>query len=179
MNVKSHTGWIGVDLDGTLAHYEGWKDGAIGAPIPGIVEAIKTARAAGTEVRILTARAFGGIDVTGSPFLNTVAVSQVQDWCEKHVGERLPVIFWKDMQMLELWDDRAIQVIPNQGIPIAQAGAKLAKIGEKLYFWAHAHGGNCPKLAWDELREALGIDEPEEKSRIIVAHKLPGRWKKR
>lgn len=36
-----HKGWIGVDLDGTLAHYEGWKGVEhIGEPIPAMVERI-------------------------------------------------------------------------------------------------------------------------------------------
>ena len=35
-------GWIGVDLDGTLAHYEGWQgETHIGAPISAMVERVK------------------------------------------------------------------------------------------------------------------------------------------
>lgn len=28
------SGWIGVDLDGMLAYYDGWSNGTIGEPIP-------------------------------------------------------------------------------------------------------------------------------------------------
>lgn len=57
----SNKGWIGVDLDGTLAHYDGWKGPEhIGAPIPAMVERVKAWLAEGKEVRISTARADGG-----------------------------------------------------------------------------------------------------------------------
>ena len=109
------SGWIGVDLDGTLAHYEGWNGGAIGAPIPAMVERIKGWLAKGIEVRIFTARAAAptstGRDVAG-------AVFAIEDWCERHIGQRLKVTAEKDFEMIELWDDRAIQVITNTGIPL-------------------------------------------------------------
>lgn len=44
-------GWIGVDLDGTLAEYHGWDDGRIGAPIPKMVQRVKQWLAEGKEVR--------------------------------------------------------------------------------------------------------------------------------
>ena len=102
--------WIGVDLDGTLAiHHSGYfRRGIIGPPIQLMVERVKTWRANGIEVRILTARADGTQGV----------VEAIQDWCEEHIGERLPVTNKKDYDMLELWDDRAVQVIPNTGIRV-------------------------------------------------------------
>ncbi len=39
----------------------------------------------------------------------------IQAWCLEHVGEVLPVTPAKDYDMVELWDDRAVQVIPNTG----------------------------------------------------------------
>lgn len=40
--MSSQQGWIGVDLDGTLAHYDGWKGADhIGEPIPAMVERVK------------------------------------------------------------------------------------------------------------------------------------------
>ena len=37
------SGWIGVDLDGTLAEYHGWKGSEhIGPPIPLMVERVKS-----------------------------------------------------------------------------------------------------------------------------------------
>ena len=40
--MSQQNGWIGVDLDGTLAHYEGWKGiEHIGAPVPAMLERVK------------------------------------------------------------------------------------------------------------------------------------------
>jgi hypothetical protein len=98
-------GWIGVDLDGTLAYYDVWRGPAhIGNPIPKMLNRIKAWRAAGTTVKIFTARA----DLPE-------AVSAIQDWCLEHVGEILEVTATKDLAMIALWDDRAVQVIPNTG----------------------------------------------------------------
>ncbi len=50
-------GWIGVDLDGTLAQYDGWKGpDNIGDPIPLMVGRVKEWLEAGHEVRVFTAR---------------------------------------------------------------------------------------------------------------------------
>ena len=37
----TQSGWIGVDLDGTLAKYSTWNNGQIGDPIPAMVERVK------------------------------------------------------------------------------------------------------------------------------------------
>ena len=48
---------IAVDLDGTLAHYDGWKGiDHIGHVIPEVANAISDAQASGAEVWIFTAR---------------------------------------------------------------------------------------------------------------------------
>lgn len=50
----SNRGWIGVDLDGTLAHYDGWKgETHIGKPIPLMLARVKRWLAEGKEVRIV------------------------------------------------------------------------------------------------------------------------------
>lgn len=113
------SGWIGVDLDGTLAEYHGWIDGGgIGNPIPLMVERVKRWIESGVEVRILTARAYKYNSIVKSvvPEIDMEQVGIIQDWTEKHVGKRLPVQFWKDYSMIELWDDKAKQVIMNTGI---------------------------------------------------------------
>lgn len=51
------SGWIGVDLDGTLAMYDGFKGPEhIGDPVPKMLERVKKWLAEGREVRIFTAR---------------------------------------------------------------------------------------------------------------------------
>lgn len=98
-------GWIGVDLDGTLAEYHGWggPDG-IGKPIPKMLERVINWLAEGREVRIFTARA-------SDPEM----IPAVHRWLDSHGLPRLEVTCQKDFAMVELWDDRAVQVEPNTG----------------------------------------------------------------
>lgn len=105
-------GWIGVDLDGTLAHYGGWVGpDHIGEPIPEMVERIKIWLSRGIEVRIMTARAWRA---------DQQQIDLIQDWAEKHIGHRLSVTCEKDYGMIQLWDDRAVRVIENTGKPCCQ-----------------------------------------------------------
>ena len=56
-----------MDLDGTLAHYEGWNGvNHIGAPLAPMVERVKKWLAAGKTVKIFTARMHGhGMPIIG------------------------------------------------------------------------------------------------------------------
>ena len=113
-------GWIGVDFDGTLAEYHGWKgELKFGKPIMMMVERVKTWRAEGVEVRIMTARASHKDKIKLEATIEEV-ISAIQDWCEKYIGERLPVTCEKDYLMIELWDDRAVQLETNTGIAVEQ-----------------------------------------------------------
>lgn len=106
---QSGWGWIGVDLDGTLAHYDGWKGVEhIGPPILAMLERVLHWLHAGREVRIFTARVAPGADAE-------VAREYIHAWCDRYVGARLVVTHEKDRAMVELWDDRAVQVEPNTG----------------------------------------------------------------
>lgn len=117
-------GWIGVDLDGTLAHYDGWNgEEHIGEPVEAMADRVREWLTKGRDVRIFTARADGGAvallmgNTAGEKFQNRERIiSIIQDWTEKHFGVRLPVTNQKDYGMTELWDDRAIQIVPNTGI---------------------------------------------------------------
>lgn len=102
--------WIGVDLDGTLAYYDGWKGiEHIGAPIPRMLARVLAWLENGSEVRILTAR-------YSSAFPDREeAARHIQDWTDYHLGERLRVTCEKDFDMVELWDDRAVGVVFNTG----------------------------------------------------------------
>jgi hypothetical protein len=112
--------WIGVDLDGTLAFYNGWKgETEIGPPVPRMVERVKGWLAEGKEVRIVTARvAHAARNLDGTLHDPSAVVRAIQAWCLEHIGQMLPVTNAKDFGMIELWDDRAVQVIPNTGIPV-------------------------------------------------------------
>ena len=121
---SNNRGWIGVDLDGTLAHYDGWVDEThIGEPIPLMIERVKIMLSDGWDVRIMTARADGGEvalamgNPEGAKMRDIDRITRIiQDWTEKHLGVRLPVTNRKDYGMVALYDDRAIQIIPNTGL---------------------------------------------------------------
>ena len=103
-------GWIGVDLDGTLAHYDGWKgEYHIGDPVPKMVARIKKWLDDGVEVRIMTAR------VSFPNGYDHRVTDAIMEWCTEHIGVKLAVTCSKDFQMIELWDDRCVQVVPNTG----------------------------------------------------------------
>lgn len=124
-------GWIGVDLDGTLAHYEKWTGwNQFGEPIPKMAERVRQWLREGVEVRIVTARVgpfvpkFDSMKnqtcrLTGARFSNRDMINAIQDWTQRHLGQRLKVTCSKDIAMIELWDDRAIQVVANTGNTLA------------------------------------------------------------
>lgn len=120
--------WIGVDLDGTLARYDGWR-GAwhVGKPVPAMLARVKEWIAIEREVRIFTARIYPinacimpgemlrFIPETDREREAVTALRAIQDWCALHFGQVLPVTNVKDYGMIELWDDRCVQVRQNTG----------------------------------------------------------------
>jgi|SRR6478609_591159 len=130
----SSNGWIGVDLDGTLAHYDGWKGADyIGAPIPAMVERVKRWLAEGKTVKVFTARVYcppeqdcWTVHSDGRNELEEFHARQqeaiaarkaIYAWCADQFGVALEVTCTKDYGMIELWDDRAVRVVPNTGEP--------------------------------------------------------------
>jgi hypothetical protein len=106
--------WVGVDLDGTLAEYDGWQgEEHIGAPIPAMLARVKGWLKDGHPkygrigVKIFTAR-------VADPRRTNVR-DVIEAWCLEHVGQVLEVTNVKDYGMVELWDDRAVQVEANTG----------------------------------------------------------------
>jgi hypothetical protein len=117
-------GWYGVDLDGTLAQYDGWQGPHhIGPPVPAMLARVKRWLAAGCEVRIMTARvsipaqarAAGREPTVAELAEHRAAVAAIDNWCLTHVGVVLESTCFKDFGMRELWDDRAVQVEANTG----------------------------------------------------------------
>lgn len=116
----SNKGWIGIDLDGTLAHYDGWKGVEhIGEPIPRMLERIAEWIEKGQPLRIVTARVYcgeSGGDPVGDRYRDVqIARVTIEKWCLKHLGVIIPVTCCKDFGMIELWDDRCVRVIANTG----------------------------------------------------------------
>lgn len=106
--------WIGVDLDGTLAHDTGKNGGKnalneIGAPVIPMLNRLRTWLAEGKTVKIFTARAS-----------SLRQVQMVKEWLASYGLPELEVTNVKDLAMIELWDDRCVQVITNSGQPVGK-----------------------------------------------------------
>ena len=101
---------IAVDLDGTLAHYDGWKGiGHIGAIIPSVANAILLAKKEGADIWIFTARVSDPKDAEEAG--NAIVAYLTENGIP---FDGLTAI--KHKFFSEFWDDRAIQVIKNEGI---------------------------------------------------------------
>ena len=104
--------WIGVDLDGTLAEAVPWQGFEhIGKPVPNMMKRLKIWIEMGYRVKIVTARA-------QDP---EKAIPPIRKWLQKQGLPDLEITNAKDMDMIELWDDRCVQVIPNTGNPVGPA----------------------------------------------------------
>jgi hypothetical protein len=116
--------WIGVDLDKTLAYYDGWvAENHIGEPIVPMVNRVKQWLSEGKRVKIFTAR----VSYRDDRHVNIPETRRcIEEWCEKHIGQRLEVTNVKDSYMVELWDDRAVSVEPNTGASIRVLGGSGA-----------------------------------------------------
>lgn len=105
-------GWVGFDLDATLAEYSGWNGpDKIGEPIAPMVARVKSLLAAGVEVRIFTAR----VCSSQAPEDRQAAHAAIRAWCLRHFGHYLTVTSEKDFGMWCLFDDRAVAVEKNTG----------------------------------------------------------------
>ena len=95
--------WIGVDLDGTLAHYEGWIGPEyIGAPIMPMLKRVKQWLREGKKVKIFTARVS---DPENIPY--------IEQWLIKQRIGGLEITNVKDFGMTVLYDDRCVQVLQH------------------------------------------------------------------
>lgn len=101
--------WIGVDLDGTLAMAEPWQGFEhIGKPVPNMLKRVRVWLDMGYKVKIVTARAANPEE----------SIPPIKAWLREHDLPDLEITNSKDMDMIELWDDRCVQVIPNTGKPV-------------------------------------------------------------
>ena len=148
---KGNREWIGVDLDKTLAMglpaSERVDDPAkIGPPIESMVKRIhRWIEEDEYDVKIMTARASSRQRFEGETTVEH-SIARVQQWCLEHLGIVLPVTCEKDHLMVQLWDDRAIQVIENTGVPIQAICERQAEI---LKQWEFA------MKEYDEQNQAL------------------------
>jgi hypothetical protein len=106
--------WVGVDLDGTLSrddnpgHFE--PPYPLGEPIPEMVAMVKSLMEGGVRVKIFSARA-----------CDPARIPLIQAWAEKHGLGQMEVTNSKDFDLIRYYDDRAIQMLPNQGKSVGSA----------------------------------------------------------
>lgn len=105
-------GWIGCDLDGTLAEFPNPHDfRLIGRPVPLMLQRVKHWLEEGKQVKIVTARVSSSVPEEE----RVKARRMIKSWLELYIGRTLPVTSEKDYSMVQLWDDRAVQVVTNTG----------------------------------------------------------------
>ena len=105
-------GWIGVDLDGTLARYTTWNGFAdIGEPIPKMANRVKQWLNDGKTVKIFTARVSSRHNNKDAE----TARKAISEWTKKHFGKPLEATSEKDSFIDEIWDDKAFGVVKNTG----------------------------------------------------------------
>ncbi len=108
--------WVGVDFDGTLARDD--NEGhflppyPLGDPIPEMIAMVRSLLQAGITVKIFSARA-----------CESESIPIIQEWAERHGLGRLEVTNQKDYNLIRFYDDRAIQIVPNEGKSAASAAS--------------------------------------------------------
>jgi ribonuclease J len=98
--------WIGVDLDGTLAYYDGIWRGVehIGEPIKPMIDFVKDLISQNKKIKIFTARA-----------KNPKTIPYIHEWLDEQGLPRFDITNEKDFGMIMLYDDRCMQVVTNSG----------------------------------------------------------------
>lgn len=110
-------GWLGVDLDGTLAEHitlEEWEKDPlyIGEPIPDMLVKVKRILDRhDLDVYVFTARVAPPIEHRDLQAVRNA----IRVWTHLHLGVHLEATCVKDRDCQMIWDDRARQVVLNQG----------------------------------------------------------------
>lgn len=100
--------WIGVDLDGTLVRFTGWRGFEhVGRPVPAMLQRVKEWLEQGYRVKIVTARA-----------AHPEGIPPIRKWLKKRGLEQVEVTNTIDGDLIELWDDRGVQILTNKGRPV-------------------------------------------------------------
>lgn len=147
--------WIGVDFDGTLARYDGWKGPAhFGKPIKKMVERVRRWLDDGRNVKIFTAR----VADEDSDKVEK-ARKAIQVFCRIHLGRELPVTAVKDPRCVELWDDRAHRVARNKGDKLAGYGEQVRYDDYETEYTEEQRGRWTDDV--DKRDSGISTDKPE------------------
>ena len=120
-------GWIGVDADKTLFEYDSgsFRIDVFGRPIPLMVARIRMHLEDDEEVRLFTAR----VDDPEWEPKGRAAWEQISQYL---FGQVLKATNVKDYEMVLLYDDKAVQVIPNTGELAIEVAVRKA-YGDRKY----------------------------------------------
>lgn len=103
--------WVGFDFDRTLFKREDGDDiKTYGDPIWKNIELVKTYLVAGEKVKIFTARV--AVDKPEDVLFQT---ELIQGACKQYFGQVLDITCIKDPNCIKIYDDIAVQVVPNSG----------------------------------------------------------------
>jgi hypothetical protein len=140
-------GWIGVDYDGTLAHYTGWEGAGVEKPpVPAMIERVKEWLSLGVNVRVFTARVYplnrcvwpdDKRELHGTWLDNSredecwESIATIRAFCSVHLGVVLPITNVKDFKMVKLYDDRCVQVETNTGELSVEAAVEQERANQE------------------------------------------------
>lgn len=114
-------GWIGVDFDSTLAQgISRTNPYQLGPPVKIMCDRVKSWLAHGYEVKLMTARMCKFSYSLGVERDLYKMESLLRAWCLEHIGQELECTNQKDGRMIVLWDDRAVRVILDTGMPVVR-----------------------------------------------------------
>jgi hypothetical protein len=136
-NSMSTKAWFGFDIDKTaFVDEEGSRGGAIGEPVQGIIRRIKYFLRTGRTVCIVTARVNPREPdwQAQSVIVHNALVAALGEEMANQISIRCD----KDRHMIDLYDDRTKQVIPNRGILVQN---ELRRAVEGLMVIARGDGG--------------------------------------
>jgi hypothetical protein len=144
----SNKTWWGFDVDKTTFVDHGGKGGAIGEPIKGMIRRIKHFLRTGRKVCIVTARVHPSEPDREEQVLT---VSRALDAVlGPEMASKIDIRCDKDRHMIDLYDDRAKQVIPNKGILVQN---ELRRAVEALQ--TIANGDRAPYLVAQQALSRL------------------------
>lgn len=153
MSTNKQHGWVGVVLDGALAHYDRRRGVEhIGDPIPAMVELVKSYQENGIEVRIVTDRVAGELKLDNESSTEDIKRADkirmaITNWVAAVFDKHVDVTCVHDADMIALYDARCIQVEMNTGV------------GLVAYY---KDAADMMNTQLEDIRKALGLARQSE-----------------
>ncbi len=153
-------GWVGFDLDGTLAIDTPGTWPQIGDPIPAMCDRLRWLNDKGIPCRIITARVSAAV----YPDKVVAEMARIDAWCLAVFGCTFQLTPEKDQRMMFMFDDRAIHVPRNSGEILWESDAEgpLADLKAGSQGWQDVLSSPIPQTVPDILRS--GAETFEERA---------------